>query len=63
VSKKLPDDSGPVERFKAMARELECDEDEATFRAKLAVIARHKPGAKVTPARKAKAPAKDRRSS
>lgn len=31
------------ERFIEAARELGCDEDEATFKAKLAVIARQKP--------------------
>jgi hypothetical protein len=34
-----------IERFKAVARELGCDDDEATFRAKLGVIARHTPPA------------------
>lgn len=29
------DDPAKIERFKALARELECDEDEATFDAKL----------------------------
>jgi hypothetical protein len=33
------------ERFKEAARELGCDEDEAAFKAKLAVIARQKPQA------------------
>jgi hypothetical protein len=32
-----------IERFRAVARELECDEDEAAFKAKLGQIARHKP--------------------
>jgi hypothetical protein len=31
------------ERFIEMARELGCDEDEDAFKAKLGVIARHKP--------------------
>jgi hypothetical protein len=31
------------ERFIETARALECDEDEAAFKAKLAVIARQKP--------------------
>jgi hypothetical protein len=33
------------DRFIETARALECDEDEAAFRAKLAVIARQKPKA------------------
>ncbi len=33
------------ERFIKAARELGCDEDEAAFKAKLAVIARQKPKA------------------
>lgn len=42
--KKLPErDKSAADRFRDMARELECDEDEATFRAKLAMIARQKP--------------------
>ncbi len=32
-----------VDRFKETARQLGCDEDEATFDEKLKVIARHKP--------------------
>ena len=32
-----------IERFKAVARELECDEDPAAFEAALQRIARHKP--------------------
>jgi hypothetical protein len=32
-----------IERFKAIARELECDEDEAAFKAKLGQIARYRP--------------------
>ena len=32
-----------IDRFKALARELECDEDEAAFKQKLALIARQKP--------------------
>lgn len=32
-----------IERFKAVARELECDEDPAAFEAALRQIARHKP--------------------
>ena len=32
-----------IERFKETARTLGCDEDEAAFKAKLAVIARQKP--------------------
>ena len=36
-------DAGQIERFKEAARALGCDEDEAAFKAKLAVIARQKP--------------------
>ena len=32
-----------IERFRQAARELHADEDEAAFKAKLAVIARRKP--------------------
>lgn len=32
-----------IERFKAVARELECDEDPAAFEAALQRIARHRP--------------------
>jgi hypothetical protein len=32
-----------IERFKAMARELGCDEDEEAFKAKLAQVMRHRP--------------------
>ena len=32
-----------IERFKAVARELECDEDPAAFETSLERIARHKP--------------------
>ena len=45
------DNNEQLERFKAAARELGADEDEAAFKAKLAVIARQKPkdeGAKDT---------------
>jgi hypothetical protein len=34
-----------IERFKAVARELECDEDEDAFKAKLGQIARYRPEA------------------
>lgn len=37
------DQSKQRERFIDAARKAECDEDEAAFRAKLAVIARQKP--------------------
>src|SRR5690349_1798262 len=36
-------DQGQHERFIEADRELGCDDDEATFKAKLAVIARQKP--------------------
>ena len=35
--------SSQSDRFKEMARELGCDEDEAAFKAKLGQIARQKP--------------------
>ena len=37
------DDKLQIDRFIETARALECDEDEAAFKAKLAVIARQKP--------------------
>jgi hypothetical protein len=37
------DDKAQLDRFIETARALECDEDEAAFKAKLAVIARQKP--------------------
>jgi hypothetical protein len=39
----MAQDSNQHDRFVATARALECDEDEAAFKAKLAVIARQKP--------------------
>jgi hypothetical protein len=38
-----PNEKPQIERFREMARELECDEDEEAFKAKLAQIMRHKP--------------------
>ena len=37
------DKQSQIERFRQMARELGCDEDEAVFKEKLAQMARHKP--------------------
>ena len=37
------DDPAKIERFKALARELECDEDEAAFEAALKKVAETKP--------------------
>lgn len=37
------DDPAKIDRFIDTARALGCDEDEAAFKAKLAVIARQKP--------------------
>lgn len=37
-----------IDRFKELARELGCDEDEAAFKAKLGQIARQKPRASQT---------------
>ena len=44
-----------ADRFRAMAEELECDPDEAAFKANLAVIAK----AKVKQAQKVEKPSKD----
>ena len=38
-----PNEKPQIERFHEMARELECDEDEDAFKAKLAQIMKHKP--------------------
>jgi hypothetical protein len=44
ANRKQPDDTRPQrERFIEAARELGADDDEATFKAKLAAIARQKP--------------------
>jgi hypothetical protein len=40
---KPTNDQPQIDRFVETARALECDEDEAAFKAKLAVIARQKP--------------------
>jgi hypothetical protein len=37
-----PDEKPQIERFREMARELECDEDEAAFDAKLAQLLRYR---------------------
>ena len=42
-SPKIRDAKAQADRFRAMAKELECDPDEAAFKAKLAVIAKAKP--------------------
>ena len=39
-----------IERFRIVAEELGCDDDEATFRAKLRGIARQKPNDSAAPA-------------
>jgi hypothetical protein len=41
-----------IERFKIVAQELGCEDDEATFRAKLAPVLRHRP--KVEPGKQPK---------
>ncbi len=41
----LPDDAAQLSRFIEAARQIGADEDEAAFKAKLAVIARQKPKA------------------
>jgi hypothetical protein len=38
-----PDADSQIDRFKALARELECDEDEAAFDAALKKLAETKP--------------------
>lgn len=44
ANRKPPEDTRPQrDRFIEAARELGADDDEATFKAKLAVIARQKP--------------------
>jgi hypothetical protein len=40
---KLRQDDSQVERFKAVARDLECDEDEARWDATLKKVAKQKP--------------------
>ena len=42
-SKSVSDQKAQSDRFIATARDLEADQDEAAFKAKLAVIARQKP--------------------
>lgn len=42
-------DSDQIDRFKELARELGCDEDEATFEAALKKVAGAKPGPKHEP--------------
>jgi hypothetical protein len=43
MTKSRPIEGTQSDRFRDMAKQLECDEDEAAFKAKLAVIARQKP--------------------
>jgi hypothetical protein len=43
MNKPTTSNASKVDRFREMARELGCDEDEAAFKEKLAQIARHKP--------------------
>ena len=47
-------DAGQAQRFIETARALGADEDEAAFRAKLAVVARQKPKNEPKPARRQK---------
>ena len=44
-ARKPPDPNAKpqIERFREMARGLECDEDEDAFKAKLAQVMRHRP--------------------
>ena len=44
-----PNEKPRIELFREMARELECDEIEQAFKAKLAQIMRHKPKGIPTP--------------
>jgi hypothetical protein len=48
-----PDAKPQIEKFREMARELECVDDEETFWAKVVRVARHKPKS-VEPASKKK---------
>lgn len=50
--KNSDNDKSQIERFRETARALGCDEDEAAFLAKLAVIGRQKPVTKADLARK-----------
>ena len=45
-------DSSQIDRFKEVARELGCDEDEAAFEAALKKVAEAKPGPKHEPKRR-----------
>jgi hypothetical protein len=47
------DDPAKIERFKALARELECDEDEAAFEAALGKLATSGPVPKHEPKKRA----------
>jgi hypothetical protein len=47
-----PDEKPQIEKFREMARELGCDEDEEAFKAKLAQVMRHRP--KVEPKKQPK---------
>jgi hypothetical protein len=47
------DDPAKIERFKALARELECDEDEAAFEAALMKLAESGPVPKHMPKKRA----------
>lgn len=52
------DDPAKIERFKALARESGCDEDEAAFEAALKKVAQSGPVPKHEPKKRAKAPAR-----
>jgi hypothetical protein len=54
--RKPPDLNEPdqIERFKALARELECDEDEAAFESALKKVAESGPAPKHKPKRRLK---------
>jgi hypothetical protein len=55
-ARKPPDPNAKpqIERFREMARELECDDNEDAFKAKLAQIMRHQP--KVEPRKNPRKP-------
>ncbi len=48
-------DSDQIDRFKELARELGCDEDEAAFDAALKKVAEAKPGPKYEPKKRSAA--------
>lgn len=53
-SSQVPDEKTQIDRFKELARELECNEDEAAFDAALQKLAETKPLPKHEPKKRAK---------